>query len=204
MNDLSKDQLFTFLDYVAEKGLMKRATAGALRSACTAVLDVIEDGEAKDLSKLDIDSALRRYENLKGFNVSPGTLKTYGRRVKYAIGEFEKYSADRAGWKPSGGQRTTGATKTSSKKTSVRKSQRIEKDDDPAAPREIMDASDIVHRFPLRHDVVITIQGIPFDVRKSEMGRLNGFLSNLVSVSEELEQQQLMLGSPPNGQQEGA
>ena len=204
MSDLSKDQLFQFLDYVAEKGLMKGATARALRSACTAVLDVIEDEEGKDLSKLDIDSTLRRYENLYAFKVSPGTLQTYGQRVKYAIGEFESYSADRAGWKPSGGQRTRSAAKSSGKNTNSRRSERPEKSDASRPSEEIIEASNITHQFPLRQNTVVTIKGIPFDVKRSEMARLTGFLSNLVSVSEEPEPKQLMPGHPSNGQQEGA
>ena len=204
MSDLSKAQLFKFLDYVADKGLMKATTARSLRSACTAVLNVVEDEEGRDLSKLDIDSALQRYENLNAFKVSPRTLQTYGQRVRYAIGEFEKYTADRAGWKPSGGQRTRGATKTSGKKTNSRKSEAPEKSGASGSSEEIIDASDITHQFPLRQNIVVTVRGIPFDVKKSEMARLTGFLSNLVSISEKAENKQLMLASPPNDQQEDA
>ncbi len=204
MDDLSREQLFQFLDYVADKGLMKKTTAASLRSACTAVLEVLEEDEGKDLSKLDIDSALRRYGNLNGYKVTPATLQTYGQRVRYAISEFREFVADRASWKPSGGQRTRTSPKASSKKNDSRKTRKREEVDPSEELQESIDAANITHRFPLRRDAVVTIKGIPFDVKKSEMARLNGFLANLVSVPEEPEPQQLMLGSPPNGQQEGA
>ena len=89
MADLSKEQLNLFLDWAAEKGLMKASSARSLKSACNAVLAVIEDEEAHDVTKLNIDSAMQRYQNLHGFGVSPRTLQAYSQRVKYAINEFE-------------------------------------------------------------------------------------------------------------------
>ena len=196
MADLSKQQLLAFLTWVGEKGLMKKNTAHTLRSACTNVLAVMDQAEERDLSGVDITSVIERYQNLHSLDVSPGTMRAYDKRVRYAISEFLKYSDDKGGWKPSGGYRAAPMAQPSSKsRDSNRKSDKgsVGK---PTPPPKAVDVSDITHQFPLRRDVVVTIRGIPFDVRRSEMSRLNAFLSNLVAMSGEDQQPRLMLGAP--------
>jgi hypothetical protein len=67
---------------------MKKANAQNMKVACKAVLDVLEESESGDLSKLNLDSVFQRYENLNSLNAKPETMKVYRRRLRSAIGEF--------------------------------------------------------------------------------------------------------------------
>lgn len=196
MSDLSKQQLFTFLDWAGEKGLMKQSSSRSLKSACNAVLSVMDKEEARDLSTADLETVIKRYQNLHSLEVSPNTMQAYGKRVKYSVEEFLKYNDDKVGWKPSGGQRSTPSTQSSNKVKSSRRVSGKAVAKEPDSTHEVLDVSDITHQFPLRRDIVVTVKGIPFDVKRSEMARLNAFLSNLVATSEEQEPVPVMLNPP--------
>ena len=196
MSNLSRKQLIAFLEWTGEKGLMKKTTADSLKSACNNVLSVMDEEEAQDVSRADLDTLIQRYQNLHSLDVSPATMNAYDKRVRYAIGEFLKYDNDKVGWKPSGGQRSTNAAQPPRKVKSSNRKQEQPGAKEPTPPNEIFDASNITHQFPIRRDMVVTVKGIPFDVKRSEMSRLNAFLANLVAVSEDDGQLPFMLNAP--------
>ena len=198
MSNLNREKLDEFLGWVAEKGLMKQTTARSLRSACRTVLSVMDDEEARDVSSVDLQTVMQRYQNLYGMDVNPSTMKSYGRRVKQAVSEFVEYNRDKANWRPSGAQRSRQSARSPKK---PKPNERISDNDGLgklALTNGDIDVASIVHRFPLRRDAVVTISGIPFDVNRSEMSRLTAFLSNLVATVEQ-EQQPRMLSAPGSG-----
>ena len=196
MSDLSREKLIEFLAWTAEKGLLKRSTARVLTSACKTVLSVLNEDEARDVSKMDLTTVVEQYQNLHGMGVSPNTMQAYDRRVRQAVKEFMRYNEDRAGWKPSGVQRSSSQAQSPSKRRPTSRSSSKAGVTEPASLANGFDASEITHQFPLRRDMVVTVSGIPFDVKRSEMSRLTAFLSNLVATSDEEEEKQLMLTSP--------
>lgn len=184
MGNLGKQELFNFLDWAGERGQMKKATARSLKVACKGVLEVLDEAEEADVSKISLTDVFQRYENLNSFNTTPGTLKAYRNRVNYAINEFLSFNQDKANWKPSGGQRASSSRSTNKGK----KKSTLDKIGDEQGEIDIPSlggngdqASKITHRFPLRRDMVVSISGIPFDVTRLEMGRLTAYLSNLVA-----------------------
>ena len=194
MSSLNKVGLLSFLEWAADKGMMKKATAMSLKGACNNVLSVLEESEADDLSTVDWDSVFQRWENLHASKVSPGTMRAYRQRVKYAFDEFGKYIQNRSGWRPSGGQRST-SPGARSKKSGIQG--RVDDEGNYGEVFEIDDASKIVHHFPLRRNIVVAVTGIPFDVKKAEMARLTAYLSNLVP-EEEIELSRPMLNPSPD------
>ena len=195
MSVLSREKLDEFLGWVAEKGLMKLGTARALRSACKTVLAVMEDDEARDMSTVDLQDVVQRYQNLHGMAVNPRTLQVYDRRVRQAVTEFLRYNEDRANWKPSAVQRSKKPAQSAKKRRPASRTPINGGVENPESHPLDLDVSKIVHSFPLRRDTIVTVSGIPFDVKRSEMSRLTAYLSNLVPHSEE-EQRQLMLAAP--------
>ena len=187
--------MIAFLDWTAEKGMIKRGTARSLRSACNAVLSVMDDDEARDVSGVDLQAVIQRYQNLHSLDVSPKTMQAYDRRVRQAVEEFVRFNQDKAGWKPSGVRRSRTPARSNSMPKNSSGSTNHAGVKEPPSPTVDFDVSEIIHQFPLRRDKVVTVTGIPFDVKRSEMSRLNAFLSNLVVTPEE-EQQQLMLTAP--------
>ena len=196
MVDRSKTQLMDFLDWAADKGMMKKDTVRSIKSACNTVLDLLDEEQSADVLTVDLATVFQRYENIRGFNLSQRTMQSYKQRVSYAIAEFAKYTEDRSSWKPSGGQRSTSASSRSkkSKEAGVSPSGHLQLD--PNSSDQLEDAAQITHRFPLRRDTFVTISGIPFDVKKGEMVRLTSFLANLVaSEEEELSSQPMLMAS---------
>ena len=187
-----KTELLEFLDFVSSKGLMTKAATQSLKTACGAVLSILDEDEAQDIFVVDLEAVFRRYENLKGMEVSPNTLRAYRQRVKQAVSDFERYKANPSQWKPAVGQRSNRNTKRSGINTPDIESPVSQNSDVATSPATV---DDIVHHFPLRRDAIVQITGIPFDVTKSEMARMTAFLSNLVAEVDDTQHPMLMSGS---------
>ena len=85
ITEANRQGLLEFLNWVGEKGMIKKTTARSLRVACNAVIGVLDEVEAGDLSKVDLPAIFRRYENLNSMVAKPATMKVYRRRVNYAV-----------------------------------------------------------------------------------------------------------------------
>jgi len=107
----SRDSLIAFLDFAGEKGLMKKATAGAYKKACNIILRILDEKEATDLSKIDLEDVFFRHRNKAAGKIAPQTLKTYETRTRAAVSGFIEYRKDPSAWKPSIQSRTRRAAK---------------------------------------------------------------------------------------------
>ena len=88
--------------WAADKGLMNRNTAAGLRSACVRVLEVLGDGwEQTDITDLNVDDILLRFQNLKKKDFVPQVLEAYKHRFRKAIASYFGYLENPGGWKPS-------------------------------------------------------------------------------------------------------
>ncbi len=115
--ELTKNNLIDFLDFAAKNGLMKKATAGAYKTACNIILGILDESEAADLSKIDLERVILRHRNLAAGKIPPKTLKTYETRTSAAVGNFIEYTKDPSSWKPAVQQRpgkTSAVKKTKS------------------------------------------------------------------------------------------
>ena len=101
----SRDALNDFLDFASEKGLLKKATAGARKIAGTIVLGVLDQDESADLSKIDLETVIQRHRNLATGRIMPKTLATYESRTRIAVSDFLEYVKNPQSWRP-GQQRT--------------------------------------------------------------------------------------------------
>ncbi len=191
MSGRGKTELLEFLDFAGNKGLMTKANTQSLRSACTAVFSILDDAETDNVFAMDLDDLFHRYENIKGMEVSPNTMRAYRQRVKQAISDFERYIENPSQWKPAGGTRSNSAGKRSSRNHREAEAQARSDSSDLSA----LSADEITHQFPLRRDVIVRVSGIPFDVTRSEMARMTAYLSNLVAEADETEHPKLMSGT---------
>lgn len=103
---LTRDNLINFLDFVSEKGLMKRPTAVAYKKACKTILGIMDETEAADLSKINIETIINRHRNLATGKISPATLRAYESRVRAAVKDFFEYVKNPSSWKPGVVERT--------------------------------------------------------------------------------------------------
>ena len=160
---------------------MKKEAAQALKSACRTVFSILDDQEQKDIVALDMDEVFRRFGNSsRAMAVSPNTMRAYQHRVRQAVEDFKRFQDDRANWKPARTRRQTRATRAAPAHD-IRTPKEAERIEQPVADAvHPVSVEAIVHRFPVRRDVIVQISGIPFDITKTEMARMNAYLSNLV------------------------
>lgn len=113
-SQLSRDALNDFLDFAGEKGLLKKATAGSRKRASNIILGILDDNEAVDLSKVDLENVIRRHRNLAIGKMTPKTLASYESRARMAVRDFIEYVKSPSSWSP--GQQRTSRVVASTKK----------------------------------------------------------------------------------------
>jgi Site-specific recombinase XerD len=176
--DYSLEALNRFLDYAAEKGLLKRNTAVSRKQASNKILSVLEPDEARDLRTVDVDQAFERFANLQGTAFKPDSLRVYQSRLRSSLSDFFSWVENPAGFKPSGNQRNGASGKRQVKKA--------ERPDTPASgpystdarptPVQSLDAhqqSDgIAIPVPLRAGLTVQILNVPADLTATEAEKL--------------------------------
>src|ERR1700730_11386915 len=104
--ETSGADLVKFLNYAAEKGLVNRNTAMAMKAAATKVLSVEGELDAVNVEGLDLQGLFHRFETLHKGGYTPESLETYRSRFNQAVAWFLSWDRDPARWK-----RTAGAGK---------------------------------------------------------------------------------------------
>jgi hypothetical protein len=170
--------LVEFFDYLAKKGLMKRNTAGARKTAVHKVLAIDEDWEATDLRTLNVDEQVQRFQNLCKSDYSPGSLNTYESRFRSAVDEYMRYLNDPASYRPGTSTRTTRSNagrQTTDGGAADSVTAEITQDADVAPPPR---SGHVTYPFPLRPGVMAYVQ-LPSDFRPVEAQRMARFLESV-------------------------
>lgn len=170
----SREAAVKFLEYLGQKGLMAPATAQARKAAVNAVLGILDEHEAQDVTSINLDDVMGRFGHLQGKGYTPKSLVSYKSRVKSALEDFASYVDNPLGFKPNIQTRDRKPTlgKTSSSPTS----------NDPGGPAPEVPrfavqavagpmASSILP-IPIRADLTIHIQGLPFDLTEAEARKI--------------------------------
>lgn len=165
----SLEDLLNFLDWLADKGLMAKNTAFGRKAACSKVLGILDPEEKADVTQLDIDQVMSRFNNLKGKTYAPKSLKVYRGRVQNSIDDFRRYTSDPENFKTSTNvARSSGDM--SKKKTKNSPSAPLSEDVEHHAPT--ISHAPNVYPIPIRSDLVVRIHGLPFDLTKAEAERI--------------------------------
>ncbi|MCC6224804.1 MAG: hypothetical protein IT195_00180 [Microthrixaceae bacterium] len=198
--------LVAFLDYAIQKGYLKTATGQAMKTAVKEVLSATEgaDGwETVDLTSLDEDDVLRRFETLRAMKFSSGSLSTYKGRYSRAAAMFEEFRASPATWRPSVKQRSrskgngasTSAAPESSKTDSGAPSTPAPPPG-PSAPHPGHGSAIITYPFPLRQGVLASVE-LPPDLTRREARRLAAFIEAL-AIEDEVAEPVSLPPEPPD------
>jgi hypothetical protein len=169
----SREAALEFLEYIAQKGLMAQATARARKAAVNKVLGILDDNEAQDVTSIDLDAVMNRFGHLQGKEYTPQSLVAYKSRVKAALDDFTSYVENPLAFRPSAQARqrkpasgkASGAAR-SSLDNSVREAPR----QSVAAVAGPMTSS--ILPIPIRADLTIHIQGLPFDLTEAEAKKI--------------------------------
>ncbi|GJM42808.1 MAG: hypothetical protein DHS20C20_30900 [Ardenticatenaceae bacterium] len=178
-NDASGRALVEHWDWAANKGLMNKNTAGALRAASAQVLGVLDNWEDVDVREINIDDVFLRFQNLRGRDYKPKTLNVYKRRFQRAIDYFLEYLDDPSNWQPiKSSSREPTANGKSSKKLDGIKGPLSPKGKVPENPGG--DIELIQYPFPLREKHVAYLN-LPADLTVAEVRRLAAYMMTLTT-----------------------
>jgi len=157
-NERSREKLLEFIDYLAEKGLMAKATAANRKAATSKVLGILSEAESSDVTKLDLDEVMTRFSNLKGKGYTPASMNTYLSRLRGAIDDFNSYLSNPLAFKPG---------------VQVREKPRSEeRPSTPERPAPTPPLSSSIVPIAIRSDVVVFVQGLPFDLSEGEAAKI--------------------------------
>jgi hypothetical protein len=167
-NERSKQKLMEFLDYMAETGLMAEATVAARKAAASKVLGILSAEEASDVTKLDLDQVMARFHNLEGRSYTPGSLTTYLSRLKSAVDDFKMYIGNPLGFKPS--VQTRERRRSEGKKEGSTPTSSEQHPTERHAVKAPLSSS--ILPIPIRADITIFIQGLPYDLTDAEASKI--------------------------------
>lgn len=174
-NQKSKAALLDFLEYLARKGLMNKTTISSRKAAVNNVLGILDDEEASDVSKIDLDDVMRRFHNLNGLNYTSDSLTTYKSRVRSALDDFLSYLDNPMAFRPSTGgggrkgqDRPRASLVDTRKRNTAVSSSAVEQTSELTPPA----VATLILPIPIRADLTVYIQGLPYDLTQAEASKI--------------------------------
>ena len=177
----SRQALSDFLDYLADKGLMARNTVAARKAAVTKVLGILDDVEAADITAVDVEDVISRFQRLHGRDYTPGSLTTYKSRLRAALDDFRSYLNNPLAFRPSVQSRARTRTRIAGEEqsdTSGRPERRVEQ----AKPVPMPSAAGLIVPIPIRPDLTVHVQGLPFDLTEAEARKIAAVVTAMVQA----------------------
>lgn len=171
----SRTALLEFLDYLARKGLMNKTTVGARKAAVNNVLGILDDDEADDVSKIDLDDVMLRFHNIHGSKYTPDSLSAYKSRVKTAVEDFLNYIQNPMAFRPNGQNSTRKAAEKQRGKEDNRPALNDFKEKNTRSLAESSPApfgTPTILPIPLRADLTVYIQGLPYNLTIAEASKV--------------------------------
>lgn len=175
MANRSREAALEFLEYVEKKGLMAPATAQARKVAVNKVFAILDENEARDVTALNLDEVMNRFSNLQGKGLTPDSLRTYKSRLKSAITDFIRYVENPLGFRPT--------VQLRERKIATRKGseEQQQSNAEPARPTQSSPPagpmSGSIVPIPIRVDLTVYIQGLPFDLTAGEARKIAGVVT---------------------------
>jgi hypothetical protein len=182
MSARSREALQEFLDYLGDKGLMAKATAHARKAAANKILSVLSEEEAADVTAIELDDVITRFSNLHGKKYTPQSLVTYKSRLNSALDDFEAYIANPLGFRPSLQRREPRAKEAKSQGTAPRADESASRGEQAARPGHVPLAVSNILPIPLRADLTIHVQGLPFDLTPAEAKKIAAVIQAMALV----------------------
>jgi hypothetical protein len=172
MGGRTKQDFIDFLAYLGEKGLIPQNTAIGRKAAAIKVFSVLSDAECADMTKLDIDEVMVRFENRNRGKYTTDSLRSYQSRLRNSLQEFSDYCENPLSFRPRRRSKSNVIKKNKpeqnsgsfdEQETSATQAQSVQPPPRPAV--QILPVA-------LRPDLTIQIAGLPFDLTKLEAQKL--------------------------------
>jgi hypothetical protein len=170
INNKTVAGLFEFCDFVVEKGYGTTAATDPWKTAVRKILGTVygEDFESADLTSLDYDDLLSRFETLSRGRYKHDSVVTYGRRLRNAVDAYFAY-VDTG--KPPQLRRSSAAAKPA-------KAEAKKPASSPSARQQEQMGELIKFPFPLRTGEMAQLH-LPRRLQRDDADRLSAFLRTL-------------------------
>jgi site-specific recombinase XerD len=178
----TREALAEFLDYLADKGMMEKATAQARKAAVSKILAILDRADADNVTELDLDDVMSRFTRLHGKDYTPQSLVTYKSRLASAIDDFKSYLSNPMAFRPSVRIRERAKPKTVQSPSETKSAPLQEARAEPSRSNPVPMATANIIPIPIRADLTVFIQGLPFDLTESEARKIAGVITAMAQV----------------------
>lgn len=183
MSQRSREEFFKFLDYIRAKGLMSPATVEARKASANKVLSILDEHEAQDVTALDLDAVVERFGHLRGKNYTPDSLRSYKSRTKSAIDDFARYLENPLAFKPGVQRREKKISNGGTQKLHHLEAKNLSTSPpDLGRPAIVPAASSTILPIPLRADLTVHVQGLPFDLTPAEAKKIAAVIQAMALI----------------------
>ena len=180
-DSFSRTEFLKFHDFLAQKGLMNRATVIARKAASNKLLSILDEEEANNLENLDVDSLVQRYHYLNQGKIKPESLKVYRSRLISSLSEFKRYTADPVNYKPNVTPKLkrAGLKSNNNNQTNIPPEQNK---DDLTKNGDEKQHKAITFPIPIRQDTIVKILDLPHDLTKLEAEKISNVIKALAQI----------------------
>jgi hypothetical protein len=178
----SREALADFQDYMAEKGLMEKNTAQSRKAAVTRVLGILDEAEASDVTGLDIEDVMSRFQRLHGRDYTPASLTSYKSRLRSALDDFASYLSNPLAFRPSVQGRARAKAHSGRKDRGDLPDLKPQRRTEPAKAVPLPAAAGLIIPIPIRPDLTVHVQGIPFDLTEAEARKIAAVVTAMVQM----------------------
>ncbi|MDE0661442.1 MAG: hypothetical protein OXI79_17545 [Gammaproteobacteria bacterium] len=180
--DASKTSGRSFVEhwaYARQKGLMNQSTASAVETAVRRVLKAEDDWESVDITTIDVDDLVSRFNNLNSNDFKPRSLRDYGQRFRRALTSYKSFLDDPSGWKY--GSRTTTKRRTSNEERDADANNAKISDEMNLSGQAASSSSALqAYMYPFRDGILARLE-IPRDANTAEINRLVAWARTLAA-----------------------
>lgn len=169
----SIESFYSFIEYVIEKGMIKKATALNWRNAASRLTSILGHEETNDLRELDVDELCTRYMNINSKDLTPSSLKVYRSRFKSALSDFISYTDSPIDYSPGITQRSTRRKKDESKTKQTNTPDVINKEREEVSSSQGGLLKSNRFPIPIRADLTVELYNVPFDLTEIEAEKIS-------------------------------
>lgn len=171
-----------FLEWAGRTGEINPNTSAALRSTSSKILSCSEEAEATDVTRLDVEALLARFENLSRTKYSAGSLLTYKSRFRQSVAMYKAWLVNDPGWKSAGKANSAKSKKPSSASARSRTGASRGTDASAESSEEPVAVSSgvrmVAYDLPLRPDLLVRLT-LPVDLNDDDAARISSFVKSL-------------------------
>ena len=176
----SREALADFHDYMAEKGLMEKNTAQSRKAAVIKVLGILDEVEAGDVTSLHLEDVMSRFQRLHGRDYTPASLTSYKSRLRSALDDFSSYLSNPLAFRPSIQGRARVRARSGKEERGDSPESKAQRRTEPARPVPFPAAAGLIVSIPIRPDLTVHVQGIPFDLTEAEARKIAAVVTAMV------------------------